>query len=553
MFRIIKRFYIICCLIGLTIGCTANAVTLRDRAQEDIVIVNKENTSSPKETQNPAINRDLNALKKESGINSIKNIDIGSEEEDDVSTLLSPDIYKDFDIPIVFNDAVEYYIQYFTTEKRKVFTNWLKRARHYVPIMKEILKENDLPEDMVYLAMIESGFNTKAYSPKKACGPWQFINATGERYGLKVNFWIDERRDPEKSTLAAAKYLKDLFNQFGCWYLAAAGYNAGEGRIEKAINKHNTNDFWELIKYNTLPKETREYIPKLIAAAIIAKYPEKYGFGNIAYEEPIRFKEVRVPPATPLKHIARAASMDISTLRSYNPEILRGITPPDEHNYRIKLPEDINIHAFKEELELTLKEKRTIKSVAKHTIRKKDTIANIIKRYGISYEDLVLVNGIDGNLKIKRGMVLYIPRYKDTYTPKTMVARSQERALNGSKEKVAKKQKANIPAVHIVKHGETLSLISSKYGIDKKTIMEANNLKSEKIFVDMRLKLVKHGETKKIKKQNSYKIHIVKKGETLVSISNKYGINIDKIKSANKLKTGKLYPNMRLKIITEEG
>ena len=191
--------------------------------------------------------------------------------EDDLSSLFTEDYQHQFDIPIVFNDAVQYFVRYFTTEKRKVMATWLKRSRRYVPMIKEILRDQGLPEDLIYLAMIESGFNPKAYSSMKACGPWQFIYETGGRYGLRVNHWVDERRDPEKSTVAAALYLKDLFNQFGNWYLAAAGYNAGEKRIEKEVEIHETSDFWELTKFNTLPRETREYIPRLLAAAIIAK------------------------------------------------------------------------------------------------------------------------------------------------------------------------------------------------------------------------------------------------------------------------------------------
>ena len=255
-------------------------------------------------------------------------------------------------------------------KKRKVFGNWLKRSRYYIPLMKEILKEQGLPEDLVYLAMIESGFNPKAYSPAKACGPWQFIYETGGRYGLKVNYLIDERRDPEKSTVAATKYLKDLFNQFGCWYLAAAGYNSGEKRVERAVEKHGTNDFWEIVKYNTLPRETREYIPKLIAAAIIAKDPERYGFGSIVYDEPIRFSLIKVPAGSPLVAIARSASIDLAALRQTNPEILRGITPPDMDNYEVKLPYNIDKNRFSDNLENLLSDSRRVKGFITYKVKK---------------------------------------------------------------------------------------------------------------------------------------------------------------------------------------
>jgi membrane-bound lytic murein transglycosylase D len=168
---------------------------------------------------------------------------------------------QDFDIPIVINARVEQFIQYFQTTGKKIFTNWLARSERYIPFMKNLLRENGLPEDLVYMSLIESGFNPYAYSRRKASGPWQFIYLTGKRYGLKANWWVDERRDPEKSTIAATKYLKDLYDMFECWYLAAAGYNAGEGKILNAMKRYRTEDFWELTKYRYLKRETKDYVP----------------------------------------------------------------------------------------------------------------------------------------------------------------------------------------------------------------------------------------------------------------------------------------------------
>ncbi len=538
--------------------CASKPLMIKDSSLDSmasVVVPDETKSKAQAELRTPVYipERPLSPLKKEMEL--LKRPKIDPEEEDDVSSLLTHDDLRDFDIPIVFNEAVEYYIKYFTTEKRKVFTNWLRRARYYVPKIKEILKEHNMPEDLVYLAMIESGFNARAYSPKKASGPWQFIYATGERYGLKVNFWIDERRDPEKSTVAAAKYLRDLFNQFGCWYLAAAGYNAGEGKVERAINKHNTNDFWELIKYNALPKETREYIPKLIAAAIIAKYPEKYGFGNIEYDTPVRLKQTTVPQSTPLTVIAKAASLDVVSVRSYNPEILRGITPPYDSHYYVKLPETVDLDAFRNTLEMELKNQRTIKGIVTYKVKKGDTLARIMKRYGVRHEDMVLVNGIDGELRIKRGMVLHIPRYSVPHDKGIMVAGVYEEPKNTKTSKTYikanKKQTAKV-AYHTVKKGETLTSISNKYGIDKATIMKTNNMQNEKVYADMKLKVVKYYDAKKTK-TTAYLYHTVKKGETLTSISNKYGIDIKRLKSVNNLKTSSVHPNMRLKIITEEG
>lgn len=506
-----------------------------------------------------------NILKKDAG--TVKIEYLAQEDEDDISTLLEPDQFQDFDIPIVFNDAVKHYIQWFTTEKRKVFGNWLKRSVRYVPIFREILKDEGMPEDLVYLAMIESGFNPKAYSTAKASGPWQFIYATGGRYGLKVNYWIDERRDPEKSTVAAAKYLRDLFNQFGCWYLAAAGYNAGEGRVERAIGKHKTNDFWELSNYNALPRETRAYIPQLIAAAVIAKDPEKYGFGSITYDLPLRFEMVRVPRATPLSAVAKSASMDLNEVRSINPEILRGITPPNMDDYKVKLPQSVNINDFTSKLQVALSNERQVKDIVTYKVKKKDTMLSIAKKYGLNREDLYLVNECDGELKVKPGMVINIPRYSAPSKGKTAIAKNKKDAIEAKPEKevrVAVNEKTQVqtrkpepqhqsPTIHVVKKGETLTTISSKYRISVSNLMAVNNLKNDTVYPNMKLKLASYSLKKNTQKKTPVKYHVVKKGETLTSISNKYNVDVADLKMANNLKGDKVIPKQRLKILTGEG
>ncbi len=520
-------------------------------------------------------------------------------EDDDIGALLGSTNVQNFDIPIVFNDAVKYYIRFFTEEKRKVFGNWLRRSKRYVPLIKEILRKNNMPEDLVYLAMIESGFNPKAYSPAKACGPWQFIYETGGRYGLRVNYWVDERRDPEKSTVAAAKYLRDLFNQFGHWYLAAAGYNAGENRIERAMLKHNTNDFWELYKYNTLPRETKNYIPQLIAAAIIAKEPEKYGFGSITYDAPIRFAEVEVPPGTPLTAIAKASSLSVDGVRSYNPELVRGITPPGNEGYEIKLPQPFNVSRFNEKLEEALEGERKIKGVVSYKVKKRDTLAKIAKKNGIRIEDIHLVNSCEDELRVKPGMVIAIPKYSgpsktmvvqnqteesketkrktrqkkeadegETKTGKTVrLAKADKTEKTERSEQVEKKEKTEKPeknektekndktaksektekgkSVHVVKKGDTLESISDRYGVDVADLKSINRLKNEKVVPNMKLRLVSHVEKKKIPKA---KYHVVRKGDTLEAISDKYGVDVDAIRSANRLKGTKIQAKTRLKI-----
>jgi membrane-bound lytic murein transglycosylase D len=564
------RFLVICFVLIITFGCsTTNQSSSVSYQQGSSTSLQKANEQQVMARVEP-VRKSENILKKDVG--AIKVEYLAQEEEDDISTLLEPEQYQDFDIPIVFNDAVKYYIQWFSTEKRKVFANWLKRSRHYVPIIREILKDQGMPEDLVYLAMIESGFNPKAYSHAKACGPWQFIYATGGRYGLKVNYWIDERRDPEKSTVAAAKYLRDLFNQFGCWYLAAAGYNAGEGRIERAIEKHKTNDFWELSNYNALPKETRAYIPQLIAAAVIAKDPEKYGFGSITYDAPIKFELVRVPRATPLSAVAKSASADLSEVRAINPEILRGITPPNMDDYKIKLPQGVNVHAFNSKLQVALSHERQIKDVVSYKVKKKDTMASIAKKHGLNRDDLYLVNECEGELKVKPGMVINLPRYSAPSRGKTDIAKIKKDNFEtkpAQEERIAKNEKTQIkqpepkqqpqnPVVHVVRKGETLASISNKYNIDIAELKAANNLKGNKVSPNMKLKLAGYTQKKSAPKESTnkkapVKYHVVKKGETLKSISNKYNIDIAEIKVTNHLKSDKVIPNQKLKIVTGEG
>ncbi len=532
-------------------------------------------------------------------------LDMRVNDDDDITRLLNTNYNQNFDIPIVFNEAVKYYIKWFSEDKKKVFANWLKRSRLYVPIIREILRENGMPEDLVYLAMIESGFNPKAYSTAKASGPWQFIYSTGGRFGLEVDYWVDERRDPEKSTVAAAKYLKALFDQFGCWYLAAASYNAGEGRIGRLTQKHNTTDFWELHRFNTLPRETREYVPQLIAAAIIAKDPAKFGFGSVTYDPPIRFTEVKVPPATPMTSIAKASSVNIDLVRTYNPEILRGITPPGK-DYVIKLPSDVTAQAFYERLGPELESVPVLKGITTYKVKKKDSIASILKKHKIDQKDLVQVNSSDNDLRIKPGMILAIPKFSgepvrqsvaraDTGDPASQsVARADSEELPAISElKTVKKNADDKPVIvatirssaspkitakspearpareresaarslkafHVVKRGETLAEISDRYGIDEGSLRTANKLKGSRVYPNMKLRLVSHvepkAETKKTAAARSKKIqyHTVKKGETLSSISDKYGIDIDDLRSANKIKGNKVNKNAKLKIVIDD-
>jgi membrane-bound lytic murein transglycosylase D len=339
---------------------------------------------------------------------------ISDESSDDFKlTFLLTELHKkdpEFDIPIVINGKVEKCIQYFQTTIRDKFVTWLNRSEKYIPLMRNLLKEHSLPEDLVYLSLIESGFNPYAYSRAKAVGLWQFISRTGERYGLRVTWWVDERRDPEKSTIAAAKYLKDLYDLFACWYLAAAGYNAGEYKIIKAIKRYRTEDFWKLANQRYLKRETKDYVPQMIAAALIAKDPEKYGFIDIEYQEPLRYEKVKVPELTDLGLIAKACETSLEEIKDLNPELRRGVTPPNENEYEMKIPFGKRDLFLKNLEALQPLEKFQFKT---HLVKKGETLKRIAKTYRVDLEPLLEINHLTKTSSISNGMILLVPISKD--------------------------------------------------------------------------------------------------------------------------------------------
>jgi len=335
-----------------------------------------------------------------------------------------------FDIPIVVNDQVEHCIVLFQTTIRDKFVTWLARSGKYIPFMRNLLKEQGLPEDLVYIALIESGFDPYAYSRSKAVGPWQFIYRTGKRYGLKVNWWVDERRDPEKSTIAAAKYLKDLYEMFACWYLAAAGYNAGEYKIIRAMKRFRTEDFWTLTKHRYLKRETKNYVPLMIAAAVVAKDPEKYGFKGIEYQEPLRYEKVKVPELTDLSHIAKACEISLEEIKDLNPELRRGVTPPNEPEYEIKIP-FTKIDLFSKNFEaMQPLEKFQFKT---HIVKKGETLRGIANLYRVDIDPLLEINSLNKKSPLSKGMDLLIPISKDEEIKPLAVAQKKNgKVRNGS-------------------------------------------------------------------------------------------------------------------------
>lgn len=248
------------------------------------------------------------------------------------------DASPNFDIPVTYNTKVKWWINYFQTSGRKWFRTWLERSNAYLPLMQKTLASKGMPQDLAYVAMIESGFSSQATSTAAAVGYWQFIAPTANRYGLQTNWWLDERRDFTKSTVAAARYLGDLFKQFGSWYLTAAAYNMGEGRTQKLVNKYRSKNYWILSKRNEFPDETRQYIPKLLAAMLIAKAPKLYGFNDLNLKAPYSYDYMNVPGGTDLYNLAKYAGMSSADLLKLNPELVKGFVPSTIRTHRIRIP-----------------------------------------------------------------------------------------------------------------------------------------------------------------------------------------------------------------------
>ena len=320
------------------------------------------------------------------------------------------------DVPIIVNKNVESFIRYFQTNGRQHFEKWLGRSKDYMAMLQSILKESGVPEELSYIAFIESGLNPTVRSHANAVGMWQFIKGTATRYGLRVDWWIDERMDPEKATYAAAKYFKNLYGMFDSWYLAAASYNAGEGRVGRAIKKHGTEDFWELASQKKgLHRETKEYVPKYLAALTIAKDPESYGFEVVDFSEGLKYDKVRVSQATDLRVIADAAGTTVEEIRRLNPELLRWFTPPNYPGYHVKIPSGRS-EMYAENMSKVPAAKRV--TFHQHKVKRGETISRIAKRYGTSVQPIQHLNNIKGT-RLKPGTVIMIPvRANDGVTRK---------------------------------------------------------------------------------------------------------------------------------------
>ncbi len=402
-----------------------------------------------------------------------------------------------YGIPLEKHQSVDRYIVLFQNRLRPNFEKWLSRSGRYIPMMHEILREYGLPEDLVYLSLIESGFNPKAFSRARASGTWQFIKGTGKRYGLRIDRWIDERRDPVKATHAAAQYLTDLYERFDSWPLAFASYNAGEGRVARAIRQVKSRDFWKLRKYRIIRRETKNYVPKFMAAMMIAKDPERYGF-DVSYENPWLYDEVEIKRATYLSAIAKNAGISLKELKFHNPELKRDITPPRAPGYKIKLPPGrkttfLANYSPDEEVEVV------VGRSFKHRVRRGETITSIARKYGVGIDLLLETNRLHRKSIIRTGQHLMV----------------SDGWRDGDK--------------HRIRRGETISTIAVRYNVSMSHLLEANQLHKRSI--------IRAGDTLLIP---DIRKHQIRRGETIGMIARKYAVRTRDLLKVNRLRKGSM-------------
>ncbi|MDH4350290.1 MAG: LysM peptidoglycan-binding domain-containing protein [Gemmatimonadota bacterium] len=392
------------------------------------------------------------------------------------------DVTRLLDVESFANHSrVQYYIDFFQGPARDRFTIWLGRLPRYEGMIRDQMRRFGVPDDLVYLAMIESGYSNTAVSRAKAVGMWQFIAGTGRRYGLQQDVWEDQRRDPFRATEAAARHLADLNEEFGSWYLAAAAYNAGAGRVSRGLRRlpggpagSGDSTFFELSDRRYLRLETRDYVPKLIAAALIAKDPARYGFDSVPRFEPLRYDEVIVSDATGLDVLARLADTTTRALVELNPQFVRGATPP-KRSVVVRVPAGAGAAVSQRWAELPAKERITFVT---HRVVKGETLSEIAKRYGVSTTVLQAANPAIQPRRMRIGQTLTVP-------VSTAAQRSATRTTTASPAPAPSRN----AAYYTVRSGDSLWVIAQRHGVAVGDLKSWNDLSGTVVRVGQELRV----------------------------------------------------------------
>ena len=416
------------------------------------------------------------------------------------------------------NKRVDKWIHYFTGRGRKHMKTYLERSSRYIPIMRAVLKENNMPSDLIYVALIESGFSPKALSRANAVGYWQFIHGTGKRYGLRIDGFVDERRDPILSTQAASQYFKDLYSLFGSWQLALAAYNSGEYRVNRAVLRHYTRDFWILSSKKALPRETRNYIPKLIATIRIAQDPEKYGFYDLDFQPIMSYDLVPLKRSISLFKLAKNLRISKEEMKKLNPMYKGEYVPLYESNTFIRVPSgSLNQALASLDKSFMSKPKYKYHYHYWYRVKRGDSLYKIARRHKTTVRRLRRANNIRSNSSFLRiGQRIKIPAKKLVASKS---AGKRELAQAGKKE------------FHVVKKGQSLSVVARLYGLSLSQLKKLNNIQGSP--------LIHPGQKLRIKSpkpsQNKKTYHVVRRGETLIEIAKKYNISLPRLMKENSL------------------
>ncbi|MGH1467535.1 MAG: LysM peptidoglycan-binding domain-containing protein [Bdellovibrionales bacterium] len=410
---------------------------------------------------------------------------------------------------------------YFVGKGRRHMDRYLDRLPRYEALMKGVLKEEGVPQELIYIALIESGFNSVAKSHASAVGYWQFIRGTGKAYGLKQNWLIDERRDPILSTRAAAQYFGALYQAFGSWHLAMSSYNAGEHRVLRAVMNNMTREFWELHEKRQLPRETLDYVPKFIAAAKIASNPAKYGFSHIEGQEPFAFEEIKIRKGISLSKFAKNTGVSTKEIKRLNPSFKTDFAPIYRgETTTIRVPvgrRDIALAAVSK----SYSTKKYVVAGGKsyHRVRRGDTLSGIAKKYRTRVSTLKNLNGLTSRSIIRPGRKIRLPG-----------GRSVAKASSKSKRKV----KLPSSGAYKVRSGDNLWVIAKRFGVSVRTLKKWNNLYSSKLRVGQVLKVVSGAGAKRSKSRSVY---YVRRGDNLTKIARRHRVTLANLLRTNKLTT----------------